>query len=291
MRTLRLSLVGTVILVLLGGSGSVALAQDDASGQIEALSEVIWELAIPREALPDDFVKLVMEDWTLAPGTDTSDARASALGNEANRGRGLVIESGELVITPATDALLWRGATGDAETSPVGEPVTLAVGDAIFLPAIPVDEVDDEAPIAFVNPGSEAVTARSFHTHQEGGTFYGYLPGLMLGPWDMAGPFDPATIEAMAGTDVRFRLSRMIGGPGAELPTIAPPGFGLYFVESGNLEQVSAGPDWEDVYDWPTGRNGLLPAWEGVEQTVRVAGDEAATLLEFAAIPQPSSSE
>ena len=89
-----------------------------------------------------------------------------------------------------------------------GEPVTLAVGDAIFLPAIPIDEVDDEAPIVFANPGSEAVTARSFHTHQEDGTFYGYLPGLTLGDWDMAGPFDPATIEAMAGTDVLFRLSR-----------------------------------------------------------------------------------
>ena len=79
----------------------------------------------------------------------------------------------------------------------------------------------------------------------------------------------------MAGTDVLFRLSRIIGGPGAELPTIAPPGFGLYFVESGHLEQVSAGPDWEDVYDWPTGRNGLLPAWEGVEQSLVVVGDEA----------------
>jgi hypothetical protein len=291
MLTLRLSLAATVTLALLGSPVGTALAQGDQAGEAEVFTEVVWELSIPGSALPDDFVKLVMEDWSLAPGTDTSDSGASVLGNEANRGRGVIIESGELVITPATDALLWRGATGDAETSPAGDSVTLAVGDAIFLPAIPIDEVDDEAPIVFANPGSEAVTARSFHTHQEDGTFYGYLPGLTLGDWDMAGPFDPATIEAMAGTDVLFRLSRIIGGPGAELPTIAPPGFGLYFVESGDLEQVSVGPEREIVIDWPTGRNALLSATEGVEKTVRVAGDEAATLLEFAAIPQPSSSE
>ena len=291
MRTLRLSLAVMVTLALLGMPVGTALAQGDEAAEAEVFTEVVWELPIPASALPDDFVKLVMEDWTLAPGTDTSDTRASVLGNEANRGRGLIIESGELVITPATDALLWRGSTGDAETSPAGEPVTLAVDDAIFLPAVPIDEVDDEAPIVFANPGSEAVTARSFHTHQEDGTFYGYLPGLTLGEWDMAGPFDPATIEAMAGADVLFRLSRIIGEPGAELPTIAPPGFGLYFVESGDLEQVSVGPDREFVFEWPTGRNAVLSVTEGVEKTVRVAGDEAGTLLEFAAIPQPSSSE
>ena len=58
------------------------------------MSNVVWELAIPGEALPDDFVKLVMEDWTLDPGIDTSGQFASVLGNEALRGRGLVIESG-----------------------------------------------------------------------------------------------------------------------------------------------------------------------------------------------------
>ena len=291
MRTLRLSLVATVSLVLLGAPIGTTFAQGDQAGEAEASTEVVWELSIPGWALPHDFVKLVLEDWTLAPGTDTSDSGASVLGNEAYRGRGLIVESGELVITPATDVLFWRGATGDPETGPAGEPVTLAVGDAIFLPAIPIDEVDDEAQIIFANPRSEAVTARSFHTHQKDGTFYGYLPGVTLGDWDMAGGFDPATIEAMAGTDVLFRLSRITGEPGATLPTIAPPGFGMYFVESGDVEEVSAGTDWEDVYDWPTGKNGLLPAWEGIDNTVRVAGDQPATLLEFAAIPQGSPSE
>ena len=109
------------------------MAQDDASAQAEAMSDVVWELLIPSEAVPDDFVKLVVEDWTLEPGIDTSGEFASVLGNEALRGRGLVIESGDVAITPATEAMLWRGAQGDPTSSPAGEPVRLGSGDAIYL--------------------------------------------------------------------------------------------------------------------------------------------------------------
>jgi hypothetical protein len=292
MRTLRLSLAGTVILMLLGGAGSMVAAQDDASGETEAMSDVVWELAIPSEAIPDDFVKLVMEDWTLDPGIDTGGEYVSVLGNEALRGRGLVIESGEVEITPATEAMLWRGAQGDPELSVAGEPVRLGIGDAIYLPAIPDADVDKEAPMAFANPGSEPATARSFHLHQNGGSFYGYLPGITLGPWDMAGGFDDTTHEAMNGVDILLRLTRMTGAPGASMPAAAAPAFGLYFVEDGDVEEVTSGPGGEFVYDWPAGQNGLLPPrTEGVEAGLRVTGDGEATLFEFAAIPQGSASD
>lgn len=290
MRTLRLSLVGTAILVLLGGAGGTALAQDDASGETEAMSEVVWELAIPNEALPDDFVKLVMEDWTLDPGIDTSGELTSVLGNEALRGRGLVIESGEVDVIPATEAMLWPGAKGDPETVPAGEMVRLGVGDAIYLPAIPDADVDNEVPMAFVNPGTEPATARSFHLHQNGGSFYGYLPGIALGPWDMAGGFDATTREAIDGVDIVLRLTRMTGAPGALMPAAAAPAFGLYYVEDGHIERVASGPGGEFVFDWPAGTNGLLSRTEEVEASLRVAGDGEATLFEFAAIPQGTTS-
>jgi hypothetical protein len=291
MRTLRLSLVATVILTLLGGTGGIALGQVDGSSETEAMSDVVWELAIPSEAIPDDFVKLVMEDWTLDPGIDTGGESVSVLGNEALRGRGLVIESGEVEITPATEAMVWRGTQGDPELSVAGEPVRLGIGDAIYLPAIPDADVDKEAPMAFVNPGSEPATARSFHLHQNGGSFYGYLPGITLGPWDMAGGFDTTTREAMNGVDILLRLTRMTGAPGASMPAVAAPAFGLYFVEDGHVEQVTSGPGGEWVYDWPAGQNGLLPRAEGVEASLRVTGDGEATLFEFAAIPQGTASD
>lgn len=291
MRMLQSSLAGTTILVLLGVASGLALAQDDASGETEAMSNVVWELAIPGEALPDDFVKLVMEDWTLDPGIDTSGAFASVLGNEALRGRGLVIESGEVEITPATEAMLWRGAAGDPASSPAGETVRLGVGDAIYLPAIPDADVDKEVPMAFVNPGTEPATARSFHLHQNGGSFYGYLPGITLGPWDMAGSFDATTREAMNGVDILFRLTRTTGEPGALMPIADAPAFGLYFVEDGHVEQVTSGPGGEFVFDWPAGRNGLLSRTEKTDASLRVAGDGEATLFEFAAIPQGTASD
>jgi hypothetical protein len=291
MRTLRLSLVGTVVLVLLGGTGGAALAQDEVSGETEAMSDVVWELAIPNEAIPDDFVKLIMEDWTLDPGIDTSGDPTSVLGNEALRGRGLVIESGEVEVTPATQAMLWRGAEGDPELSVAGEPVRLGSGDAIYLPAIPDADVDKAAPMAFVNPGTEPATARSFHLHQNEGSFYGYLPGITLGPWDMAGGFDATTHEAMNGVDILLRLTRMTGAPGASMPAAAAPAFGLYFVEDGHVELVTSGPGGEFVFDWPVGQNGLLPRTEGVEASLRVGGEGEATVFEFAAIPQGTASD
>ena len=61
------------MLVLLGGTVGSALAQDEPTDAGPTSSEVLWELRIPSQALPDDFVKLVVEDWTLAPGIDTTD--------------------------------------------------------------------------------------------------------------------------------------------------------------------------------------------------------------------------
>ena len=288
MRTFRLSLAGTVIVALLGGTGSTILAQDDGPG---ATSKVVWELAIPAEAVPSDFVKLVMEDWTIDPGIDTSGEFASVLGNEALRSRGLVVESGEVEVTPASEAMVWRGTEGDPGSSPAGETVSLGVGDAIYLPAIPQDEVESKAPMAFANPGSEPATGRSFHLHQSEGSFYGYLPGIALGPWDMAGGFDASTREAMNGVDIVLRLTRTTGAPGALLPAVEPPAFGLYYVQDGHVEQLTSGPGGEFTFDWPAGRNALLTRNDKTEASLQVVGESEATLLEFAAIPHGAASE
>jgi hypothetical protein len=54
---------------------------------------------------------------------------------------------------------------------------------------------------------------------------------------------------------------------------------------------VSSGPGGEITAKWPAGQNGLVPRYEGVEQSLHVVGDHAATVYEFAAIPQPSASD
>lgn len=282
MRTLRLSLAGTMIAMLLSGLGGAAVAQDDPV-TVDAVSETAWELPIPVDALPTEFVKLVVEEWTLAPGTDTTGDRASVLGNEALRGRGLVVEGGEWLVTPATDALLWQGTVGEPGTTPAGEAVTLVAGDAIFLPAVPDEAVEPEAPIGIANPGAEEATALAFHTHQEGGSFYGFPQGLTLGDWDMAAPFDPDAITAFDGVGIILRLSRVSGDPGATVPIPDAPTVAVYFIESGLLEQVISGPKGDFLWTYEVGRN-LLPqhGWP-----VTIAGDGPASVLVLAAIPQP----
>jgi hypothetical protein len=282
MRTLRLSLVGTVILVLVGWSSNAVMAQE-GSDNTGAVGETAWELPIPVDALPTEFVKLVVKEWTLAPGTDTTGDRTSVLGNEALRGRGIFVEGGEWLVTPASDALLWQGTVGEPRTTPAGEAVTLVTGDAILLPAVPHEEVEPDTPIGIANPGTEEATALSFHTHQDGGSFYGFPQGLTLGDWDMAAAFDPDAITAFDGADIILRLSRVAGDPGATVPIPDAPTVAMYFVESGQLEQVVSGPKGDFTWTHDIGRN-FQPqhAWP-----VTIAGDGSASVLELAAIPRP----
>ncbi|MEA2025118.1 MAG: hypothetical protein U9O18_00360, partial [Chloroflexota bacterium] len=205
------------------------------------------------------------------------------------RGRGIVVDSGEFLITPITDALLWRGAGSDQEVAPAGEAVTVAVGDAIFLPAVPDAEVDPEMELGLVNPGTEDATAVTFHTHQRGGTFYGFPQGLTLGDWDIA--VSPQTMEPFDDVDVLFRLTRISGGPGAPIPLPDAPTIAVYYVEEGDLELTMSGARGDFVFEWPAGRNGFLTRNEGIEETLDIVGDAPASVLELSAIPQPSTAE
>ena len=284
MGALRASSIGAVVMTAVLAASATAVAQDEGPDGAGVERDVLWELMIPTEALPTDFVKLVAEDWTVAPGADSAGSTASVLGNEAFRGRGVVIESGELIVMPAADAMLWRDTAADPVVVPAGETVTLAVGEAIFLPAIPVEEVDDQAPLVVANPGAEPVSAQSFHTHQVGGSFYGYLPGVTLGPWDMATDFGMMIDELLNDTDITFRLSKITAEPGATIPVAEP--LGLYYVDDGELEQIASGSGGDFAQAWPTGMNGYAIAAEGVERSIRVVGDAPATVLELSAMPQ-----
>ena len=274
-------------MALLGGLSGAVVAQGEEAGDSDVVSETVFELLIPSEAMPEDFVRLRVEDWTLAAGTDAFDSFPTNARNEAMRGRAIVVDSGEFVIEPVVDALVWRGAGDEPVIAPAGEVVTVTLGEAIFLPAIPDAEVDPEASLRTANPGSEDATARSFHAHQAGGTFSGFPSGLTLGDWDMA--VNLQAMEPFDDVDVLFRLTRISGGPGAPIPTAEAPAVGLYYVEEGDVEQVASGPGGESVLDWPAGKNGFLPRTEGVEQPLYVVGDADASVLELAAIPQPSA--
>ena len=162
--------------------------------------------------------------------------------------------------------------------------VTLGPGDAIFLPAIPADEVDEEAVLRVANPGSQEATAYTFHKHDlDGGPWLGFPDGVTLDGWDYAlglAPWDPFN-----GTDVHVRLSRLTGEPGTMIPVPEPPGVGLYYVESGVLDQVTAGPEREFTTAWRSRHNGSITSTENLEKTLEITGDGPASLLALAVVP------
>jgi hypothetical protein len=254
-----------------------------APGDAEVTNETLFELTIPSAALPDDFAYFVVEDLTLAADTVSIDDYRTSQANESMRGRAFLVESGEFLFEPTTDALLWPGSGQAPQVAPAGEAVTVRPGEAIFLPAMADTEVDGENYLRIANPGSEDATARSFHTCDLT-PFGGLASGLSIGDWDEGGYFGHLK-EPFAGVDVLFRLTRWSGGPGAALPLVDPPAVAHYFVESGTLERTVSRPGGEFTDEWRTGKDFFPPLFGEVEQTLAVMGDDTASVLVLVAIP------
>ena len=143
-------------------SGALALAQN--ASPVPAQDEVLYEITVPPEAIPDSLGKIVVDEWTVAPGTDVS----IPYDNEGILGRGMYLESGGLTVTPAYDALLWTGEAvrgGSPVIAPAAEGVALAAGDVLLLPAVPRDQLDPAAEVGIANPGTSDAQVFAFHMH------------------------------------------------------------------------------------------------------------------------------
>jgi hypothetical protein len=244
-------------------------------------AEVLFDAVLQTEVLPPGFVKVEAARWILAPGSDS----LSSLANEGLRGLIIIVDSGAFLIEPAADASVWRAPESDPVVARKGEAVSLHPGDAIFLPAIPGDEVDEEAMLRLANLGTEKASAYTFHTHdQDGGPSLGSPEGVSFEGWDSGLGLWPY-VDSFNGTDVHFRLSRLTGEPGTKIAVPESPGIGLYYVESGTLEQVTTGPEREYSRTWEPGHRGGIVHDEVLEKTLEIAGDGPAPLLELAVVP------
>lgn len=277
---------GAVVPAASGSAEPTLTASLDAEAA-SVRSEVLFELAVPSAALPEDFQGIVIEDLTLAAGTDTTGERTTSQANESMRNRSFIVTSGVFVIEPTTEALLWRSLDATPEATAAGEAVTLRPGEAVYLPAVPADEVDPDKHLRVTNPGSEDATAWSFHAHQASGSAFGGFPsGLTASHWCRtcpAGVRNPS--DWLTGGDVLFRLTRHVVDPGAELTLPTAPASAIYFVEAGTVRHALSGPGGSHTNLRPAGGELALIAYEGVEQLLTVEGDEPASILELAATP------
>ena len=283
MRTLRLSLVGTVILLLLSGLSVAAVAQTEGSATTDALtSEVLFEVTIPAEAVPERLTKMNTLILTVDPGVEASIGSA----NEAMRGRALYLDEGELIIEPMADALVWRGDEvlgGSPETVTAATPTELAAGDLIFLPAIADAALDPAAAVRVQNPGTVPAVTLGFHTHAAGGGFLGWPDGFTgAGTAEYA---NPDAMELVMDGEATFRLSRMIAESGTAVPVSEDAVFSMVEVLDGEVEHTVTGAGGDNVMTWQAGRGGVVSSTPETTIDLAAVGDTPAVVMEVAVIP------
>jgi len=289
MRTLRMSLAGTVILALLGGLGGavVAAAQSDETGSTDGLtSEVLFEVVLPVEALPDQLGKMNTLILTVEPGVEAT----IGIDNEAMRGRAFYLDSGELIIEPMVDALVWRSDEthrGSPTTVEAAEPTQLAPGDLIFLPAVPFEELHPDAVVGITNPGTEPAVMMGFHTHAAGGGFPGWPRGVAA--QGVAEHADPASMELVMSGETTFRLSRMTADIGTSVPIAEEALFSMIDVLDGKIERTFSGPGGENARTWFAGSGGIVKLAPDVTIDLMSVGDTPAEVLEVAVMPSAAT--
>ena len=264
----RMWAAGAAMVVCLALGGLPVAAQD--ASPAGAQDEVLYEITVPPEAIPDRLGKIVVDEWTVDSGTDVS----IPYDNEGILGRGMYLESGELTVTPAYDALLWTGEAargGSQVIAPAGEEVALAAGDVLLLPAVPRDQLDPTAEVGIANPGTTDAQVFAFHMH-----WWENWPGWPRGIRGTQGiTFGwPDELARVAAGDTTFRLTQLTPQPGEALPFPEDAAFVYDYLKSGVLS------------DWTILGSGPKERAVDVERPQHiVAGDVPADVLELAVIP------
>ena len=291
MRRLRLTVAGAVTLALLSAASGTTLAEQAET--TEATSEVLFGLSVPDWALPGDITHLEVAGWTLGAGTDVAGEPQASQANESMRNRAFMVTSGEFLIEPTTEALVWRAPGATPEVTPSGAAVTLQPGEAIYLPAVAAEGIDPERYLRVANPGAVDSSGVTLHVH-EGSTTdrFGGLPsGPRWSTWsgDLIGL--RTADEWIAADEVRFQLTRHLGDPGATIAPSVASATPIYLIESGTVERTISGPADEFTDSWRAGAKISFPARDSVEQTLTVVGDEPGSVLELVAVPGLSASQ
>ena len=267
MRRLWAASAAMLVCLALGGLPAMAQEESPAVGQ----GEVLYEITVPETAIPDALGKVVVEEWTVAPGTDVT----IAYDNEGILGRGMIVESGQLEVTPAYDALLWTGEAaqgGSPVIIPAGEPVSLAVGDVLLLPAIPREQLDPTREVRIGNAAATDAEVFAFHMH-----WWESFPGWPAGIRSTPGItfWGAAELGRVQAGDTTFRLTRLTAPPGSTLPFPSDAAFFFDYLESGAIGT--------EQRTWSVAGTGA--AATEADPPLAVTGDGPAAVLELAVIP------
>jgi hypothetical protein len=234
MRTLRLSLVGAVILVLLGGLG-VVVAGTGASEDV--VVEVLSDRGVmPGEAIPEDAVRIALTRTSIEPGlsgekgSDQPHAWASLE----------YVQHGSLTFTDDDRMRIWR-AGGATEDVPAGTTVSVETGDLVLF-------YEGGAGRSFTNLGPEpfvtiTVAVGDDRTPAEP---QGPPPGVDWRLLDL-NVLPPESVDLLFTTPVAVTFERVTLAPGAELMFGVDdiPMLTFVYVEAGRVHRTVRAADIE----------------------------------------------
>ncbi len=231
MRTLRLSLVGTVIVMLLGGLGSTVLAHDEMPG---VGVEVLGDLgAIPGEAIPEDAVRVAFARTSIEPGV-TGEVGSAQPHEWASLE---CVQHGSLTFTDSDRTVIWRvGET--TEDLPAGTTASVNTGDLVLF-------YDGGAGRSFANAGPETYVTYSVAVGDSDDPAEPPVlpPGVS---WRLL-VFDvlaPETVDLWFTTPVAVAFERLAFYPGGQLVLGSDEAglLRLLALEEGRLESGFAAP-------------------------------------------------
>ena len=249
--------------------------------------QVLFEMTLMPADLPDQFVKLDFDRSTVAPGADIT---FGAL-DEGIRGRGLYLESGELLVKSLVPSPVWRGNEEIGAPPEVVQPggeIHLAAGDSMLIPVMATSEIAENTGIRLANPATVAAVFVGFHLHEQGGTF-SYPQGLAFTSGSDFVDLDSlARIKAGA---TLFRVTRMTAEPGAILPLSDDAVVTFFLVEEGRVAYTATGAGGSFTKRVPAGQSIAVQSRPDLTSEVKVTGNKPAVVFEMAVIPSAPAAE
>ncbi len=228
MRTLRLSLAGTVILVLLG---SAALAQEEVPrASVKVLAD---HGVIPGEAIPEDAVRLGIARTSIEPGV-TGEVGSAQPHEWASLE---YVERGSITWTDNDRAVIWR-ADGATEDLPAGTTASADAGDLVLF-------YNGGAGRSFTNEGPETFVSYALSVGDSDDP--AEPPVLPTGmDWRLLdlNVLPPETVDLLFATPVAVTFERLTFDPGGQLVLGSDEAglLRLLVLEAGRLESGFAAP-------------------------------------------------
>jgi len=225
MRTLRLSLVGAAILMMLGGvaAGVMAESEVDEGVTVEVLSDVG---VVPLDAFPEDADHVAYARLSVQPG----------LSGEVGSGQPQeyssleYVDEGASIATSAERSRIWR-ADGTIEDIPAGVASSAGAGDTLLsydgAAAMAFENGPDEYVSFFVGAGNSRNKAEPQVDH----------PGAEWRLLDYIFP-EPPTVAEWFSAPIAVTYERITWEPGAQL-VLGPdevPMVSFIWLESGELK-------------------------------------------------------